>query len=169
MESFADYMELFSNIATIIGVAALLYANRDAILNKKVLNLNVMENCIIRFTAIYPQLLKPAVDEDVLRSYIDLTNEELFYISKKYLTKEVALEWIDGMLTFIPIYNRNAQLINENALLLNHNWEEKLKGYPRIQHFIKDNYFVTPSVMDNSANRKNLVELIYNRMLEYKY
>jgi len=167
--TFSEAVDLTSKAVTALGIITIIITYWQTILNKKVLYLTVMERCINRFTEVYPNLLEPLVQEPTFRSYIELTNEELFYISKRYLAKEVALEWIDGMLTFIPVYNRKKQLINENALLLNYNWDEIYKGYPRIEHFMKENYFFSSSDMEIPARRKVLVEILYDRMKEYKY
>jgi hypothetical protein len=168
MEKVITITGFISNLATIVGIAALVYTYRDTILGKKALNLDVMVYCINRFTALVSELNNPKISEDALKSYIELTNEELFYISKKYLADEVALEWIDGMIEFIPLYNCKNQLINGNAKLDKHKWEQATKGYPRIIHFSTENDF-TPGDMQSNEKRRALAKLLYKRMKQYEY
>jgi hypothetical protein len=44
-----------------------------------------------------------ADQQGVVRQYLDLCNEELFYFQNRYLPTEVEVEWLDGMLEFIPL------------------------------------------------------------------
>jgi hypothetical protein len=164
-----DILDIIIKIVTVLGILTLVYAHRDSILGKKVLNLNVMEHCVHRFTDLLPNLNDPSINDTILKSYVDLSNEELFYISKKYLTEEVALEWIDGMIDFIPLYNCRNQLINEKAKLINTKWDQAIKGYPRIQYFSSSNDFFLPGDMESNDRRKELVVRLYERIKKYKY
>ena len=68
--------------------------------------------------------------------YLELTNEELFYFQHDYLPLEIAKEWIDGMIDFLPITNSKSEIINEHHCIkyfVDHR-EEMFRGYPRIKH-----------------------------------
>jgi hypothetical protein len=39
------------------------------------------------------------------KRYVDLCNEQLFYLWAKCLPDEVADEWLDGMIAFLPLLN----------------------------------------------------------------
>lgn len=54
-----------------------------------------------------------------MKNYIDLVNEELFYIQRGYLPTDIAKEWIDGTIDYIPITNKTGPRItlNENICI----------------------------------------------------
>lgn len=71
----------------------------------------------------------------VVARYVDLVNEEIFYMQHKYLPDEICLEWIDGIIDFLPVYHTSGDLLNPgNCLLqLEKRPEIYLRGYDRIK------------------------------------
>lgn len=103
------YASLFAGMA-LIGIPVTWLALRK---ETKALHHTVMISCIGRFQDIVDDLaaiakLAEGIDltadqQGVVRQYLDLCNEELFYFQNRYLPTEVEVEWLDGMLEFIPL------------------------------------------------------------------
>lgn len=106
-----DLIEVVSFVATVIGGIAILFAVRDYSINRKQLNLSVMESTIDRFRTHFIHLGHNS-PESLVIEYIDLVNEELFYFQNGFLPKVVAEEWIDGMIDMIPIYDPYGNVLN---------------------------------------------------------
>ena len=115
MESFIrdykDLFELLSNAVTIIGVILLIIGVYTYNLTKKQLNFAVLNRCIEAFQTKFYSIDENS-DLDLLRKYVDFVNEEMFYFEQNYIPKDVALEWIDGMIDYMPICDIKKQLKN---------------------------------------------------------
>ena len=85
-------------------------------LTGKQLNLSALESCINRFRDNFLHLNKDSKEEEVT-AYIDLVNEELFYFEQRFLPRAVAMEWIDGMIDHIPLYDTTGNLLNPSISL----------------------------------------------------
>ena len=55
-------------------------------------------------------------DERALQ-YIELVNEELFYMERGYLPIEVSIEWIDGMIDYLPFYDYKKRFLSKSNLI----------------------------------------------------
>ncbi|KGO79691.1 hypothetical protein Q763_12635 [Flavobacterium beibuense F44-8] len=95
-----------------------------------------MEKCINDFRTFMNQDNKSA---DVIASeYIDLVNEEFFYFEKEYLPIDVCIEWIDGMIDYLPFYNEGVFIPSLRLRALNDEQHTNiiLNSYPRIMKSI---------------------------------
>lgn len=137
IESVKDFAALVSSFAIIVGIVG--YA-----LSRKQFQFNVMIKCIERFQTLLPSLESlPAPesleDQDIanrnriIRQYIDLCEEELFYFMKGYLPGDLKYEWIEGMLTYLPFYNEKGELMNKSNRLQLAKDSPLLRGYPRLR------------------------------------
>ena len=119
------YTQLISNIATIIAVIIVVFTFRTYIVNLKKLNFDVVARCVDIYRDKFINLTKDSSDEERIKRYLDLINEELFYYEQNYLPEIVALEWMDGIIDLIPIIQNDniinkkscIQLIHKNKLL----------------------------------------------------
>ena len=119
------YTQLISNIATIIAVIIVVFTFRTYIVNLKKMNFDVVARCVDIYRDKFINLTKDSSDEERIKRYLDLINEELFYYEQNYLPEIVALEWMDGIIDLIPIIQNDniinkkscIQLIHKNKLL----------------------------------------------------
>ncbi|MFT3796515.1 hypothetical protein [Flavobacterium sp.] len=137
INNYKDLIEFISYIITsfsLIGIW-ITYA-----WSKKQIHFSTMSKCINDFR----EFLKcyGEADETLAFEYIDLVNEELFYLEKNYLPVDVAIEWIDGMIDWLPFYNANGDFIQSQNLSFLKNEQYVtivLNGYPRILKVIQLN------------------------------
>lgn len=166
------------NIATVATAIGVWFSYSQSRINRKQLHLNTISRCITEFRGY--NLLSANPDKKTVSSYIDLINEELFYFKHDYLPKEVAFEWIDGMIDFVPLTNKLEEILNPQdcLLLLRENRTEFFKNYPRVKNAftISGSYdFIVAFSQDSKKselrgnNRKLIVEEIYenNRRFEF--
>lgn len=133
INSVKDITEFFSYIVTSFSLIGILITYA---VSKKQIHFTAMEKCIGDFR----EFLKPQnkSGNQIALEYIDLVNEELFYLEKKYLPLDVCIEWVDGMIDYLPFYN-NGNFIKSEKLALFDNEEITmitLNGYPRVLNFI---------------------------------
>jgi len=124
---------IVSNIATLIGVIVVIFAFYSFTIERKHLNLNTITRCIDLFRREYLNLDPENIE--LVKSYFDFVNEELFYFENNYLPKSIADEWIDGMIDFVPLFNKNGEVINNGHGDYYHIAIENklLATYPRIK------------------------------------
>lgn len=112
-----------------------------------------MQRCIDR----YHELVEPN-DSGITRlkanhewKFIELVNEELFYIQQNYVPKKVAIEWIEGIVVYFQA----------NQAFATEHWKKILvEQYPRVYNaFIKQIQF-------NKSN--NQVVSIFNNIKSYR-
>lgn len=132
IHNFKDIVELIS-----WGIAAgsLLIATRAYVVGKSQFNFDVIINCTDRFQNIMAEL-RAAQGEDriiALKKYIDLCNEELFYFKNKYLPEEVIDEWLEGMVFYLPIYNKSENVFISSKYAPDIVEQNLLNDYPRIK------------------------------------
>ncbi len=158
IDTVKDLVGLVSSLAIIISVVAYF-------LSKKQFQFNVMVKCIDRFQVLLPSLesidqKQPEERTRIMRQYIDLCEEELFYFEKGYLPKDIRGEWIEGMLNYLPLYEKGKidKLLNDDYKLKEIEKNSLLDGYPRIHRC-----FGYKEQKRTSAN-KELVKLIEKRL-----
>ncbi len=129
-----------STIAQVVSAGAIVFAVRQIQINRNQLYSNTIIRCLDSFQEI--DITQETDDEKQIRRYIDLIGEELFYIQKGFIPKEVALEWIDGMIEFIPLTHGNKEILNQHNCIFHlfKNRAKLLQSYPRI----KTAFRVTP-------------------------
>jgi len=166
----------WADVAQIVTTAALIIGVYQITINRKQLYNNTISRCIDAFRKI--DFTKLYVDEVVVKGYVEILAEELFYIKNDYIPKDVAYEWIDGMIDFVPIWNTHDELLNPGKCipLLVSKRTELLSSYPRIKAAFKvKGYYDFTFVYDISpakANQRlqvriNIVEEIYNNVKYY--
>lgn len=132
MEFVKFILDICSSLATIAGGIAIIYAVNAYRLNKKQLNFSVLDRCISIFQEKFTSLSNDS-EVSLIKAYIDLVNEELFYFEQMYIPKEVAYEWIDGMIDYIPIYDSSKNILNpENSILPIHE-QNLLNQFQRVK------------------------------------
>ena len=138
INNIKDAFELFAYIATIITLSGFFVSY---ILSKKQIHFSTIEKCINDYRKLYHKYENKYEDPAFLGQYLDLVNEELFYIENSYLPKEVTIEWIDGMIDYLPFIHRGLIVESRKFIYLEtlDRIEEKLFSYPRILKFITIN------------------------------
>jgi hypothetical protein len=98
IEHTKDIAELIAYIVTIISLPGLILS---ITFSKKQIHFSAMEKCIRDFRDFETSITK--LDEFVrAKQYIEIVNEEFFYLEEKYLPLVVSIEWIDGMIDYLP-------------------------------------------------------------------
>ena len=144
----------------IIGFIAIFYAIRTFRVTNNQFQFDVMLSCIERFQKLVPTL--DIENPDTIQKYVDLCNEELFYITNDYLPKEVVREWLDGMIQELPHINDAGQNLNDKSLVK----IEDLTDYPRIRNAFK----VTKHYnLKNINDRQALINSIQKQMKNYSW
>lgn len=155
-----DLLELLAIVAGGIGlaIAAITYA-----LSRKSLNHAVMISCISRFQEILDVLERQPLPS-VRRRYLDLCNEEMFYFQHRYLRREVALEWIDGMMSVLPLLDEEGQPIEGDAD--GETWAGLMRGFPRLVNaFSAERH----GHMTDPEDRRRTARKILSRVRSYSH
>ncbi|MBP6576507.1 MAG: hypothetical protein KA232_04740 [Chryseobacterium sp.] len=174
MDTLIRFSSFFSDIATIFALFGIVYAY---FFSRKQIHFSTIEKCINDYRQLYHKYEDKYDNPKFLGQYLDLVNEELFYIEKGYLPKEVAEEWIDGMIDYLP-FLYNSELIPSkkfNEFHTSVNVKNRLYSYPRILHFIKvekqidfEKVFLPLSddevIELRSSERKKLIKLLKNNL-----
>ena len=116
LAAFKLYTEPLSHLATIAGACALLYAFRGWKVSQKSAHHDVIASCSARFQELVDDITSHELDgfnPQKARQYLDLCNEELFYFENDYLPRPVVVEWLDGMLSFLPLRYKGAEFNSE--------------------------------------------------------
>lgn len=156
---------LIQTIATVVGALSLAVATTAYLLSRKNLNFNVMIACIERFQRLLPALQSGETSKQDILKYIDLCDEEVFYFQHRYLRDEVALEWIDGMIEYLPIFNSGTKEPWERQQYLA-TADTLVHGFPRVM-----NAFTTSQRPNTAtaASRREVAEEVLRRARTYKY
>ena len=134
-EDVKNIAELLANSVTAITLIAVLFSY---LLSRRQAHFSVIEKCINDFRGFEKNDLEK---NGAFKVYIDLVNEELFYLEKGYLPYDIAVEWMDGMIDYLP-FVYNGRIINAkltNGLHGCDSIEELSKimsSYPRVANFI---------------------------------
>jgi hypothetical protein len=162
IENVRDAVQTFAVLA---GSLSLVVATIAYLLSRKGLQFDVMIACIKRYQDLLPSLHGDEVAErDVLR-YLDLCNEELFYFQERYLRKEVALEWIEGMVSFLPLINETTKSPWDGKPYLTTS-DKLIHKFLRVEHAFSTAAF--PDLTTEEARRR-YVKNILNRARHYRY
>jgi hypothetical protein len=158
--------ENIQNVYNIVGILAnviIALTIPTYLLTKKQLNASIMSKCIEEFRLKYIGLNEES-DIAVIKGYIDLVNEELFYTEKKYLEYEVAFEWVDGMIDNMPVYYKNKNKNDSSTCLKIIDEQRLLTGYPRVlKAFTINTNLDFEQIFSSKANkteRKKLITII---------
>jgi hypothetical protein len=96
---------------------------------------------------------------------MDLCNEELFYFQQRYLRREVALEWIEGMIQFLPLLNGATRSPWEGQSYMAAS-DKLIQQFPRVEYAFSST--VSPEIATKEARRRH-VERIFKRARQYRY
>lgn len=126
--------ELLSLILSATTVVALFLAVRQIKINRQQLYLSTITKCIQDFRSL-SGFDKKTTDTKEIWKYVDLVSEELFYFQYDYIPENVSLEWIDGMIDYLPITTKSGEVLNREHCVdyLAKNGEEFLIAFPRIR------------------------------------
>lgn len=168
-----ECFEVGANIATMFGGVGIVFLFIQHFYNKDVRNLQLMQRCIDGF-----RHWTNSANQEINYQYLELMNEELFYIQRGLIDKEIALEWIEGMLDFIQVYGKNGFLlsnynnqVNLEALSV---WQSREGYFLRIQYFIytdlpKEYSIPSFTEIDHSDKKRTLAHLLLKRIKKYRY
>lgn len=136
-------IEILNLIVSSITAFALIFAVIQITINRKQLFQSTISKCIDNFREL-GALTRKTSDSQQIFKYIDLTNEELFYFQNNYIPKVIMKEWIDGMIDYIPIKDKNGNILNKKYCIkkLAEKQHELFRNFPRIQNAfeVKNNY-----------------------------
>jgi hypothetical protein len=170
--------QVIVGIANVIVALGVVVAITQININRKQLHFVIIARCIEEFRKL-GNLKNDSVSENTIRKYLDLVNEELFYFQHDYLPKELALEWLDGMIDYISITDQEGNLLNtENCIPgLAHN-DAYLESFPRLKEtFIVRQKFSSEIIYSNDPlkrdlrilNRKQVAEELYNNVIRFAF
>ena len=134
IEHWISISQLLANISTMLGFAIIIISIRSWKLSRQQMSQAIMVNCIGRFQDLREQLDCETYNPNVVRRYISLCNEELFYFRHNYLPKELQIEWLTGMLPFLPHFvkgenkNDKCKFAEEMKEIIIHN------SFHRVEH-----------------------------------
>jgi hypothetical protein len=138
INSCKDFAEFVSYIVIIISLFGLWVSY---LLSKRQIHFSVMEKCIRDFRDFEKSASKLS-ELNRAKQYIELINEEFFYLENNYLPVVVSIEWIDGMIDYLPFILGNGKFIKSNDLKELDSIEKTnklLKNYPRVRKVIQIN------------------------------
>lgn len=101
------YLEIAVKLVTIVSLPAIIITIYIA---RKQLFLSTISKCIDEFRKVVYD--KTTCDEERTKKYIELCNEQLLYIRNNYIPFDIAVEWIDGMIDYLPVINKDREILN---------------------------------------------------------
>lgn len=130
-----DIAEFVSFVVTSLSLSAIYFSYFHS---KKQIHFTTIEKCINDYRSLYHKYEEKYNNPKFLDQYLDLVNEELFYIENGYLPKEVAEEWIDGMIDYLPFIMKGNFISSLKFVQFDNqlNTEKQLFSFPRILKFI---------------------------------
>jgi hypothetical protein len=174
INTLKDLLEASAYAFTIAGFIFIYIAVRSYRRSVKTLNFEIITSCNSRFYGIVDDLYESKPDPKILRQFIDLCNEEIFYFKNDYLKDDdIISEWIDGMLDFLPVI-LNGTCINSNQshvieVIINDNM---LENYSRLKKYItlenKSISHFTPDNLKDLEKRKVMVSLLIKNIQNNK-
>lgn len=172
MDKFLNITQIFANIATVLGLCGIIFLFIQHNHNRDLRNLQLMHRCIDIFRNWFQ------TNQKVDYAYLELLNEELFYFQKGLIPKQVAIEWIEGILDFIVINGNTHEPLNNYSSQVN---ISQMEDWPkRKMFFARVNYFVNPQLKNNIAvpgieesnhaeNKRELALALYKHIKNYQY
>lgn len=176
MNEYASWHQVAANIAAMIGaisIVLLIFQYHHTI---GLRNLGLMHRCMDSFRTWASQ-----ENPELSLQYLELLNEELFYFQKRFIEKKVALEWIEGILDYVQVFDRNGGVLNPYGTTKDVQgepiWKNKKDFFNRVDYFIHTNLFSSfhvppPSGDSNSKHQKKkrqLAEKLYEHIRKYPY
>ncbi len=170
MSGFETWKDIIDTLINFIGFAVIFYSIKTFFLKRKQNYFLVVNNFINKYQENFAGV--KTFDERQVLKYIDLVNEEVFYISNDYLPFVIAVEWIDGILDILPIIKKESQIFtNPNSPMKNEINYDTLKLYPRIRNTFKSERItekIDLTAEENLELRKLVIEDIFVRIFPDK-
>lgn len=133
-----ELIEVIASIITALSFLAIVITFISLRRSIKALNFEIIASCSERFAKIlYRFHSDPEKEVIVLRQYIDLCHEQLFYYREGYIVgSSIVSEWIDGMIDFLPVYigGECINLENSNRIKNIHS-KELLVNYSNLKSY----------------------------------
>jgi len=152
INNFKDLAEIISYCVTAISLLGLW---ATYIFSKKQIHFTTMEKCVSNFK----KITKPSgLQSDKSAEYIEFVSEELFYFENSYLPLTVSIEWIDGMIDYLPFYDKNKVFIKSNRLDALKDQNETIRllhDYPRIRKAIQMRQEIDFEIVHVSIENEN--------------
>lgn len=143
--SFNEWLDVVQVGATAIAAFGIYWAGHSFRVAQGHLNFDIIQSCMKRFQGIlgdletaqsksanHQPLVVSHADRAIAKRYIDLCSEELFYFQMKYVDDAIMDEWIDGMLSYLPLKDNNGEIVYTDYKLLAIMSLDDLADYPRI-------------------------------------
>ena len=141
INSCKDFAEFVSYIVITISLFGLWVSY---LLSRRQIHFSVMEKCIKDFRD-FDKSTSKLSELNRAKQYIELINEEFFYLENNYLPFVVSVEWIDGMIDYLPFILKNGEFKKSKDLKEFDTIEKTnklLTNYPRIRKVIQLNKLV---------------------------
>ena len=145
LSNIKDFFELLSFLAIIV-------ASFNYLWSKKQVHFSTMEHCIREFRGLAERDKSKEFTKNsskiLVKNYIELVNEEFFYFENNFLHQDVAIEWVDGMIDYLPFIDDNENVLNGKWTFTIINSKDKsetitihelCQNYPRVWNAIKIN------------------------------
>jgi hypothetical protein len=136
LNTFAEWLQAASAVATIVGVIVIVYTVRGYSLSQNQFKFGVMTHCLDRYYAVmFEQSGLKNTDSDMwFQQYCELINEQMFYFQVKYLPLDVIIEWLDGILDFVIIRKAGSnEVINSEVVKDSDRIVVKQEFFPRLK------------------------------------
>lgn len=138
------------DLGAIVGVFTLVQSIIAFFVNSvsehKKLQLKIMQNCIEQYRKFADN---DNVSEKEIQAYLGLINEEIYYLRKKLVPKDIGNEWLMNMINFLPLFSSengkkidfenpvNMEILQKrNSVFTDKDEMNKLIPYPRIMELI---------------------------------
>jgi len=117
LEMLSKMSGILTLIVVIVGLMGLKFSRNQ-------IYFNTMTKCIEEYRKIVREQQRLPYKHDVNKEcekyvlvldHLGLVNEELFYMQKDYLHKDISAEWINNMLDYIPV-THEGKFINESVI-----------------------------------------------------
>ena len=118
----------------------------NSVSEHKKLQLKIMQNCIEQYRKFADN---DNVSEKEIQAYLGLINEEIYYLRKKLVPKDIGNEWLINMINYLPLFSSedgkktdfenpvNREILQKRkSIFMDKDQMNKLIPYPRIMELI---------------------------------
>ena len=139
-----------TNLSVIVGfftlVQSIIAFFVNSVSEHKKLQLKIMQNCIEQYRKFADN---DNVSEKEIQAYLGLINEEIYYLRKKLVPKDIGNEWLINMINYLPLFSSedgkktdfenpvNREILQKRkSIFMDKDQMNKLIPYPRIMELI---------------------------------